>query len=132
MSSPAAQTHVPPDAAPPPPYEIKIVSHSNLFYWWPVWAVGIIIALLTGFGNHRMAVVPRDTKAFRAEQVTIKEGDKTVTLSNRDVLVTPKAGDLPPVDRPDQPAEDPHFHIAMAKSYGVLYAVVLLLVITIT
>ena len=119
-------------AAPPPPYEIKIVSHSNLFYWWPVWAVGIIIAFLTSLSGHRMAIVPKDTKAYRSAKVEAKEGDKSVTIPDRDVLVTPKAGELPPTGKLDQAAEDPHYHIATSKSYGVLYAVVLLLVITIT
>jgi hypothetical protein len=27
--------------------EIKIVSHSNIFYWWPAWAVGFATALLS-------------------------------------------------------------------------------------
>lgn len=26
---------------------IRIYSHSNLFYWWPVWACGFVMALLT-------------------------------------------------------------------------------------
>src|SRR5713226_1707292 len=121
MSSPAPQTHTAPAAPPPPsPYEIKIVSHSNLFYWWPVWAVGFIIAFLTTFGHHRMAVVPVGTKAYRNAEVQVKEADKSVTIHDRDVLVTPKAGDLPPVGQLNQPAEDPHFHIATEKSYGVL------------
>jgi len=39
--------------------ERRIYSHSNLFYWWPVWAVGYVMAFLTwfnggavSFGNH--------------------------------------------------------------------------------
>src|SRR5215471_18444814 len=24
--------------------ELRIVSHSNLFYWWPVWVVGYVMA----------------------------------------------------------------------------------------
>jgi len=132
MSSPAPQTHTPPAPPPPPPYEIKIVSHSNLFYWWPVWAIGFIVAILTTLGSHRLAVVPKDTRAFRHAQVTVKEGDKSVTYSDNDALVTPRSGDLPPFGKPDQPADDPHFHIATEKSYGVLFMIVLLLVIVIT
>jgi hypothetical protein len=133
MSSPAPQTHTPPGAPPPsPPYEIKIVSHSNLFYWWPVWAVGFIVGFLTIMGSHRMAVVPKETKAYRNALVEVKEGDRTVTYRDRDVLVTPKAGDLPPVGKLNEPADDPHFHIATEKSYGVLFVIVLLLVIVIT
>ena len=30
---------------PPRPTEIKIYSHSSLFYWWPVWLLGYILAL---------------------------------------------------------------------------------------
>jgi len=29
------------------PREIRIYSHSYLYYWWPVWAVGYLLALLT-------------------------------------------------------------------------------------
>jgi len=34
-------------ARPTRPREIAIVSHSPIFYWWPVWAVGYLFALLT-------------------------------------------------------------------------------------
>jgi hypothetical protein len=27
--------------------ELRIYSHSNLYYWWPVWVVGFLMALLT-------------------------------------------------------------------------------------
>jgi len=27
--------------------ELRIYSHSNLYYWWPVWAVGFLMAALT-------------------------------------------------------------------------------------
>jgi hypothetical protein len=27
--------------------EVLLVSHSSLFYWWPVWVVGYLMALLT-------------------------------------------------------------------------------------
>jgi hypothetical protein len=29
------------------PREVRIISHSGLFYWWPVWAVGFLFAALT-------------------------------------------------------------------------------------
>ena len=29
------------------PREVHIVAHSMLFYWWPVWAVGLLLAGLT-------------------------------------------------------------------------------------
>lgn len=51
-----------PQAAPPAPMpenhmqvsdptggtgELRIYSHSSLFYWWPVWATGFVLALIT-------------------------------------------------------------------------------------
>jgi hypothetical protein len=92
----------PPAAAPTPhaphpakkePNEITIISHSGLYYWWPVWACGFLMAIITfaegyvtrNYQGRVMAVVPGDSKAFAdgiaqdgstditdAEQVTIK------------------------------------------------------------
>ncbi len=35
--------------------ELRIYSHSNLLYWWPVWAVGYLMAILTYFGNNEVS-----------------------------------------------------------------------------
>jgi hypothetical protein len=106
--------------------EIKIVSHSNLFYWWPVWAVGFVMALLTWFDGHLMAVVPDHTVALR-DATVIKEK----TYDHRDVLIAPEGTKLPPA-RADEPPITPHLHMATNTSYGVIYAVVLILLIVIT
>src|SRR5687768_14154735 len=34
-------------ARPGVPVELKVISRSALFYWWPVWTVGYVMALLT-------------------------------------------------------------------------------------
>src|SRR5262245_66404077 len=59
---PAATPSAP---APPAPErnEVVVVSHSNLFYWWPVWACGFLMALITWIDGHLMYVVPKGTKA---------------------------------------------------------------------
>jgi hypothetical protein len=102
--------------------EIKIVSHSHLFYWWPVWAVGFLMFLLTLFDGHRLIIAPEGTKSHR-ETKTI--GGKEVVI---DSYVEPekdatRAGDAP---------ADPRLHAAKSKSYGVLFLIVLLLVTLIT
>ena len=38
--------------------EIKIYSHSSLFYWWPAWALGFVIALLNAGQEKFLATVP--------------------------------------------------------------------------
>jgi hypothetical protein len=104
--------------------EIRIVSHSTLFYWWPVWAVGFLMALVTAFSGQRMVVVPSGTVA-ESQRVIPWENNET-----RDVLVVPpkhalahdKAGKL----------EQPHLLMANSKNPGVLFCIVLLLVVTIT
>jgi hypothetical protein len=141
-----------PQAAPqvPPPgtedrQEIRIVSHSHLFYWWPVWAVGFLMALLTYLDGHRMAIVPPGTEAFRDANVTASKGEgQKVTFENVDVLVVaPPSGDqakrqhlLPThpaaADAKLPPPEQPYMHVSENKGYGVLFAIVLLLVIVIT
>ncbi len=109
-----------------PPYEIKIVSHSNLFYWWPVWAIGLVMALLTALDGHRLAIVPADTVAEHKRVVVGYEDRGPV-----DVLMLPKGKELPNDPSTNLPVQ-PHLHMASVSTYGVLFAIVLLLVIVIT
>ena len=111
--------------APTEPREIRIFSHSSLFYWWPVWGVGFLMAILTFAGGEVMAFVPPGT---RAEQSKIIEGEEAE--GPRDVLVVPKGKKLP-TDADKEPLQ-PHLHIAQSKNLGVLYATVLMLIIVIS
>lgn len=101
--------------------EIRIVSHSNLLYWWPVWAIGFVLGALTYFDGHRLAIVPEGTKAVR--DVNTSEG-------RGDVLLLPDKTAKGQQGLRD--VQDPSYRVAASKSYGVLYAFVLLLVIVIT
>jgi hypothetical protein len=94
--------------------EIVIVSHSNLFYWWPVWAVGFLLFLLTFTGGHRMAIVPQNSEIRTVD----------VDGHQRTALVIPENyhGQI----------EEPRLHTSGNKNYAVLWSIVLLLVITIT
>lgn len=136
-----------PSAPPPPaplmqpgpttraPDEITIVSHSNLFYWWPVWAVGCLLAILTYIDNHLMAILPAHTEARRNAQITLDKANGDKETITRDVLILPAKAHLPPQDPAagaESPPEQPRLHIAKRSSYGVLFATVLLLVIVIT
>jgi hypothetical protein len=119
--------------------EITIVSHSNLFYWWPVWAVGLILGLLTWlYDRHLMAVVPHNSNRVAGATVTYhEEGGKKVTVDDRVVIIYPE---LPKEKLPLEEAgagQPPQaiplkVHVASKASYGVFFATVLLLVIVIT
>lgn len=36
--------------------ELRIYGHSSIFYWWPVWTVGFILAIITRIGGHLVQV----------------------------------------------------------------------------
>jgi lysylphosphatidylglycerol synthetase-like protein (DUF2156 family) len=84
-----------------PQRDLKLYAHSSLLYWWPVWAVGFVMALWTWLDDSRMAVVP----------------PQTVVQGN--TLVAPG----------DRPLDEPSIHMARSKLPGVIFVVTLLLVV---
>jgi hypothetical protein len=110
------------------PSEIRVISHSNLFYWWPVWFVGFLLALMTFLGGHYMIIVPGDTVALMDAAVTVDKDGKAISYNNRDVLLLPDRQMLGAAGTIVQP----HLHVANNSGYGVVFATVLLLVIFIT
>ena len=38
--------------------DIKIISHSNVFYWWPGWVIGFAVALITFLQGEDVAMGP--------------------------------------------------------------------------
>jgi hypothetical protein len=136
MSTQTPQPPVPPSRpGAQDEVEIKIISHSNLFYWWPVWAVGYLLAILTWLDPYVLAVVPKGTEGFRAVQL---ENQQKGTKDKVEALIVPKAEKtekqkhLPPVDKLDEEPEKPHLDISHQGTYGVIFASVLILVIVIT
>ena len=46
--------------------EIVIISHSPMFYWWPVWLSGYVMAALTYFNGTHAIFVPDGSTHWRA------------------------------------------------------------------
>jgi hypothetical protein len=40
--------------------ELKIYSHSSLMYWWPIWLVGYLLAILTALQGETVSIGGRD------------------------------------------------------------------------
>jgi len=78
-----------PPAIQTAPSEIRVVSHSNLFYWWPGWFVGFVLTFLTLLGTHYMVIVPGDTVALKDAAVTAEKDGKTISYKQNDVIVLP-------------------------------------------
>lgn len=125
----ATPTPTPPQR-PRDPDSLLIVSHSQLVYWWPVWAFGFLFGLITWFQGYTMVVVPPDSKALH--DVTIQGTGQDHT--HRDVIVLDKEKRLPAADpgKPDGDREQPHIRVSPTRSMGVLFSIILLLVIIIT
>jgi hypothetical protein len=123
--------------APPPAsfmndraHELTIVSHSNLFYWWPVWAVGFLFALLSEFSGHIMAIVPDGATARKEAEVKQDAGEpKKLDIIQVDPGKDGKHG--LPKDRAGN-LEQPRLKVTTNKNLGVIFAIVLILVIIIT
>jgi hypothetical protein len=55
------------------PHELKVYMHSWLLYWWPVWAVGYLMAAWTLIENQHMVLVPQQAEVV-GNAVTVPEG----------------------------------------------------------
>lgn len=86
---------------------LTFYGHSSLFYWWPVWVVGFLMAIVTWASPTRSVTVDHDA-AFVSDPV----GDSW----------TMKHG----------PHSEQMLHVSASKNVGVLFTVVLLLVVIVT
>ncbi|MHC5537519.1 hypothetical protein ACYOEI_04730 [Singulisphaera rosea] len=114
--------------------EIRLYSRSNIFYWWPVWALGYILALMTYFDGGRLAVVPQGTEARRDWRVEVTPGK----LEAREGLILPRGASLhQPHPSPTNAAnsvgarsspEQPHVHMATSPYMGTWFLLTILVV----
>jgi hypothetical protein len=113
------------------PREIKLVSHSPIFYWWPIWLLGYVMALVTWLDGTRLTIVPADArlsemaepadKGHKNYKLQIPSGETTKVLSE---AVTASA---------DSSVKHPFKYRVSPKTWmGPLYCVILLLTILIT
>jgi hypothetical protein len=106
------------------PAEVVVISHSPLFYWWPVWAVGFLMAGLSSWQGEQVAFVPPGTVAEQGARVEGHDGP-------RDVLIAPAGRSLPAAADPDE-LKQPRMRMTRSNNPGILWAMTLLLVILIT
>lgn len=81
--------------------DIRIYTHSPLLYWWPVWAVGLLMALWTYLGDYHMVLVPQGTRV-------------------QDNVLTAPVGEQLAV---------PRVHVARSPIPGAVFVLTLLLVV---
>jgi hypothetical protein len=117
------------------PEEVRLYSHSPIFYWWPVWLVGFLMAFLTYLDGGRLAVVPRGTEARRDWRVQVEPGK----VESREGLILPggergRQSRLAPLaGAPGEglpEAEQPYVHISRYPYLGTWFFITVLVVFT--
>jgi hypothetical protein len=117
-----------PGATAPAKREITLISHSPLFYWWPIWVLGFIMALITYLENHRMAIVPAGSKVIElASDDKVKEYKLSVPTPTTSSLTNA-------VTATGDPTQTEVFKARVSQRawMGPVYCVILLLTIVIT
>jgi hypothetical protein len=99
--------------------KVIIVSHTPFFYWWPLWAVGFLLAGLTYWSGEPVAFVPPGTTVQRGVKVEGQDGP-------RDVLVAPAGQSLP--DEEDRP----RLRMAAGNNLGIIWTLTLCCCLVIT
>jgi hypothetical protein len=98
---------------------IRVVSHTGLVYWWPVWLLGFILSGLVFLSGGRMAIVPAGT--------TVKAADDNVyelTVPGRSRRSLERAAEATARGATAFP-----IRACGNREFGVVYIAVLLLVI---
>ena len=108
-----------PAKLPTPEPVVRVVSHSGLLYWWPVWLAGFILSGLTWLDGGRLAIVPPGTTVKR---VSDKVYELTVPNNTEPILV--QAAEAADRGQPAFPIRASGNH-----DYGMVFMIVLLLVI---
>lgn len=112
--------------------EIKLISHSNLYYWWPVWVLAFFMAGWTYFENTRLAIVPPHGEVEKLGDgkyaLTFKT-DKKDPLNSRSLE---DAAKLSSANTANANLEVFRPRISANATLGSLFVVVLILTIIIT
>ncbi len=114
---------LPPGAPSTHKREITLISHSMLFYWWPIWLMGFSMALITYFENHRLAVLPDNAPvkgSATGYEIAIQKDHATKSVT--DAATRTERGD--PISFPTR--------VSTKAWMGPVFCVVLLLTVVIT
>src|SRR5262249_44955408 len=116
------------------PGEVIVFRHTNLFYWWPVWFFGYVMALFTYFNDAHMAIVPVGTIPTTAIDGKAFIDGKETSIKDRDVLLLAEGKThLTRKDSAGQPRViQPSIYVAQQKSVGTVFLFILIIVIGIT
>jgi hypothetical protein len=113
---------------------IKIYGHSSLFYWWPIWALGFVLVIISLWDNNRIIHITSDTEISRTDDTDYKlsrPNDRKVQEGQRELqkLVDKYA---PPRSEQEKEAHRRPPRLSHRYWMGATYCIALLIVIVIT
>jgi hypothetical protein len=118
----ASGTAIPAPALAHGPDMIRLYGHSTLFYWWPVWALGFIMAIISLIDDTRVLHVPGGTAVNRISNTSyelVNSNRTTEIQSHLDPYLQGENQRVPP-------------RMSHRAWMGATFCIVLLLVIAIT
>jgi hypothetical protein len=123
----------------PPPAELhgdqkfeKIVSHSALIYWWPVWLVGFFMALMTYVDGDRAVIVSHSARLIKVTPEPLPDKPHRVHYELTDDIGT-RSLDAAKAAYENSPNEPPfRMHMSHRTWMGPVFLATTLLVILIT
>jgi hypothetical protein len=109
------------------PQEIKVVSHSMLFYWWPVWFFGLVFAALTYVDNNRLAIIGAESKVIKNKAADGREDVKIWVEGNTKRVLDDST------ESKEKPNElSPKIRVSPRTWVGPFFLTIIFLVILIT
>ena len=121
-----------PSGTPTRVTEIKLISHSTLFYWWPVWMFAFIMAGWTYFEDSRLAIVPHGSQLRKVEGKTGAYEFTFVNAKGEETSTESLASAIGRNPNPDVKNEPFPMRVSQHSSMGVFFLVVLMLTIVVT
>jgi len=121
--SPAAKPASP--LVPSHPDTIRIYGHSMLFYYWPVWMLGYLFALITLVDGHYMALVPGSARNDIGVLKEVNIPDNKGMVDQKVQVIFAEEGAKPSMDLTNR-------HMTKYPLPGVIFAVALSVVIFVT
>lgn len=122
------------------PGEVTIISHSNLFYWWPVWFVGFIMVGISYVQGVHAGFISGNPRVVRFEGEPSYKFEDDAPGPDRDkypkkdftAIITDNT--TTPFPMTKHGGQDKHLFPYMhnSKNPGVIFCITLLLVIVIT
>lgn len=105
---------------------LVVYGHSNLLYWWPVWAVGFFLAAWTYFDGQQMAVVPPKSEVVHGVTIGGSDEPRTALVAppGREFDLAP-GSDTETTGKPKAPAS---MTVARSSGLGVIFVMTLLVV----